>query len=92
MTSFKNMFEAKFIHYIVFNSYNILCTTKIGGNNLKNFVKSTSNWFTIFIVGSEYSKQDRIVESKTYDALQLQFWSLLQGFCNNPTDLKTVNY
>jgi len=32
-----------------------------------------------------------MVEYKTYDTLQNQIWSLLPGFCTNPTDLE-VNY
>lgn len=29
-------------------------------------------------------------ESKTYDILQLQMWSLLPGFCDNATDIPTA--
>lgn len=36
----------------------------------------------------QYAKEKRTVESKTYDALQMQIWSLLPGFCTTPTDLK----
>ena len=35
----------------------------------------------------EYAKENRVLESKTYDALQQQIWSLLPGFCNKTTDL-----
>ncbi|GFR68565.1 ribosomal RNA processing 12 homolog [Elysia marginata] len=29
-----------------------------------------------------------IAQSKAYDALQLQIWSMLRGFCDHPTDVK----
>ncbi|XP_013779774.1 RRP12-like protein isoform X2 [Limulus polyphemus] len=35
----------------------------------------------------ELEKSGRIVESKTYSVLQTQIWSLLPGFCTQPTDL-----
>ncbi|XP_060581938.1 RRP12-like protein [Ruditapes philippinarum] len=35
----------------------------------------------------ELSDQQNIVASKTYEALQLQIWSMLPGFCTRPTDL-----
>ncbi|XP_013379809.1 RRP12-like protein isoform X2 [Lingula anatina] len=35
----------------------------------------------------QHAQEKRQVESKTYDALQMQIWSLLPGFCNNPIDL-----
>ncbi|XP_038070845.1 RRP12-like protein [Patiria miniata] len=35
----------------------------------------------------EYSQQGRKVESKTYDILQSQIWSLLPGFCKDPVDV-----
>ena len=37
----------------------------------------------------EYQSSSDIVKAKTYDALQLQIWSLLPGFCIRPTDLVT---
>ncbi|XP_005106446.2 RRP12-like protein [Aplysia californica] len=36
----------------------------------------------------DLSKEERMAESKAYDVLQLQIWSLLKGFCDHPTDLK----
>ena len=38
----------------------------------------------------ELSEQQNIVACKTYEALQLQIWSLLPGFCTRPTDLAVV--
>ncbi|XP_070541212.1 RRP12-like protein [Ptychodera flava] len=35
----------------------------------------------------ELQQSGHLVESKTYDVLQSQMWSLLPGFCTNPTDL-----
>ncbi|WAR21706.1 RRP12-like protein [Mya arenaria] len=35
----------------------------------------------------ELADQQNVVASKTYEALQLQMWSLLPGFCTRPTDL-----
>ncbi|XP_063963855.1 RRP12-like protein [Lytechinus pictus] len=35
----------------------------------------------------ELTEQGKKVEGKTYDVLQSQIWSLLPGFCKNPTDL-----
>lgn len=35
----------------------------------------------------ELAKENRGVESKTYDVLQHQIWSLLPGFCNETTDV-----
>lgn len=37
----------------------------------------------------ELSDQQNLVASRTYEALQLQIWSLLPGFCTRPTDLAT---
>ncbi|CAG8669334.1 20012_t:CDS:2 [Rhizophagus irregularis] len=40
----------------------------------------------------EFQKQNRLIESKIYDTLYQQIWSLLPGFCNLPIDLqKTFN-
>jgi ribosomal RNA-processing protein 12 len=36
----------------------------------------------------EFQKQNRLIESKIYDTLFQQIWSLLPGFCNLPTDLQ----
>nr|XP_006820689.1 PREDICTED: RRP12-like protein-like [Saccoglossus kowalevskii] len=35
----------------------------------------------------EHEQSGRMIESKTYNILQSQIWSLLPGFCNSPTDL-----
>ncbi|KAL4231185.1 pre-rRNA processing protein [Mactra antiquata] len=35
----------------------------------------------------ELSDQQNLVASKSYEAIQLQIWSLLPGFCTKPTDL-----
>ncbi|CAG8522564.1 5062_t:CDS:2 [Funneliformis caledonium] len=36
----------------------------------------------------EFQQQNRLIESKIYDTLVQQIWSLLPGFCNLPTDLQ----
>ncbi|RUS76379.1 hypothetical protein EGW08_015859 [Elysia chlorotica] len=35
----------------------------------------------------EYADKS-VAQSKAYDALQLQIWSMLRGFCDHPTDVK----
>ncbi|XP_053439817.1 RRP12-like protein [Nycticebus coucang] len=37
----------------------------------------------------ELAQADRTVESKIYDTLQWQIWTLLPGFCTRPTDVAT---
>ncbi|BFY98332.1 hypothetical protein BsWGS_01372 [Bradybaena similaris] len=34
------------------------------------------------------ARDNQIAKSKAYEALQLQIWSMLKGFCDHPTDLK----
>ncbi|CAD5123292.1 DgyrCDS11650 [Dimorphilus gyrociliatus] len=36
----------------------------------------------------EFAEENRMVEARTYDALQGQIWSLLPAFCTKPIDLK----
>ncbi|XP_059163286.1 RRP12-like protein [Physella acuta] len=36
----------------------------------------------------EFSREQRVAESKAYEALNLQVWSMLKGFCDHPVDLK----
>ena len=36
----------------------------------------------------EFQQQNRLIESKIYDTLMQQIWSLLPGFCNLPKDLQ----
>ena len=44
------------------------------------------NWECL-IAAVDYAKKNRVVESKTYDALQQQIWALLPGFCNKTVDI-----
>ncbi|KAH9489577.1 pre-rRNA processing protein [Bulinus truncatus] len=39
------------------------------------------------IKADQLSKERRIAESKIYDTLHFQIWSLLKGFCDHPTDI-----
>ena len=45
----------------------------------------------VYITAEELKAQENIVAYKTYEALQLQIWSLLPGFCTRPTDLAEVD-
>ena len=36
----------------------------------------------------EHGAQGNVVQAQTYDTLQMQVWSLLSGFCTQPTDVK----
>ena len=49
-------------------------------------VSHGSSWDCI-IAAVEYAKENRTVESKTYDVLQQQVWALLPGFCNKTVDI-----
>ena len=39
----------------------------------------------------EFARDGQVAQSKTYDALQMQIWSLLPGFCTRPRDLRQVS-
>ncbi len=41
----------------------------------------------LLFLGAECARENRTVESKTYEILQQQIWSLLPAFCNKPIDL-----
>ena len=43
------------------------------------------------VLALDYEFGGRVVEAKSYDALQNQIWSMLPGFCTHPTDLPQVS-
>ncbi|CAH1783394.1 unnamed protein product, partial [Owenia fusiformis] len=64
---------------------------------LRNYIENTElAYFVSYFLplaaklrskSAELAKQNKMVEAKTYDALQQQIWSLLPSFCTRPTDI-----
>ena len=47
--------------------------------------------YLIILLSAEECADKSVAQSKAYDALQLQIWSMLRGFCDHPTDVKQVH-
>ena len=45
----------------------------------------------LYVSAVEHAARNEVLQARTYDTLQLQIWSLLPGFCTNPTDFDTVS-
>ena len=67
--------------------YSTVLASFIENSLLSNFLL-----FLIFFSPAEEYADKSIAQSKAYDALQLQIWSMLRGFCDHPTDVKQVSY
>uniref|UniRef100_A0A2C9KFX2 Uncharacterized protein n=1 Tax=Biomphalaria glabrata TaxID=6526 RepID=A0A2C9KFX2_BIOGL len=61
-----------------------------------NVTHTELNFFAVYFLplaakfktkADELSKEKRLAESKVYETLHHQMWSLLKGFCDHPTDI-----
>ena len=77
------IFQAKFC--VLQNT----CSSKILGASIR--VGLLYQAVCVSDAAAQLASRNEMVQSRTYDALQQQMWSLLPGFCTNPTDFNAVS-